>query len=73
MNMTDSKDTVEDRLAARSIHGASGRNWLFRKGVTAETAERQQRENRLAQFLQEDEDELHDSTRDAALLARLIS
>ena len=71
--MTKSKDSTENQIAARSIHGASGRNWLFRKVVTAENAERQQRENRLSQFLYEDEDHLHDSTRDASLLARLIS
>ena len=71
--MTNSTDSTEDKVAARSIHGASGRNWIFRKAVTAETTGRQQRENKLAQFLEEDEDALHDKTRDAALLGRLIS
>ena len=71
--MTNLTESTKDQEAARSIHGASGRNWLFRKTVTAETAERQRREIRLTQYLEEDEDKLHDKTHDAALLARLIS
>jgi len=51
--MTKLTESTKDQEAARSIHGASGRNWLFRKIVTAETAERQRRENRLGQFLEE--------------------
>ncbi len=50
-----------------------GRNWLFSRVMTAEVAERQKREAKLASLLLEDEDEVHDATNDAALLLRLIS
>ena len=71
--MSNKTDGEINKSNKNSILGVTGRNWIFRNMLSAETAERQQRENRLSRFLEDDHDDFHDSTHDFVLLRRLIA
>ncbi len=71
--MTDSSESASRRARSGSADSFASRNWLFSKFVTAEVAERQRRETKIADVMLEDEDEVHDATNDTGLLLRLFS